>query len=258
MKLQLLPTTFDRNGCATQEQHLCCFVVNNCVAIDAGSLAMSTTSKQKELIRDVVLSHAHLDHIAGLPIFIDDLFATLESPIRIHATREVIDALEEHIFNWIIYPRFSELENENGEVVRYVPIESSNPFQIKDLTFKAVEVNHKVPSVGLIVSDEKSRIAISGDTSEMTEFWEIVNNEENLKALLIECAFPNQLDELAHTSHHLTPKNLGRELTKFKHQSCQIYVVNIKPMYRQQVIEEINDLNIPNLGILEVGKIYEF
>ncbi len=75
MKLQLLPGTFDENGMASPRQHLSCFVVDDCVAIDAGSLAMAASTVQRKQIRDVVLTHAHLDHIAGLPLFIDDLFA---------------------------------------------------------------------------------------------------------------------------------------------------------------------------------------
>lgn len=258
MKLQLLPTTFDQNGHSTQQQHLCCLVINDCVAIDAGSLAMSTTSKQKESIRDIILSHAHLDHIAGLPIFIDDLFAILESPIRIHASKDVIEALETNIFNWVIYPRFSELKNNYGEVICYQPIQNLTPFQIKGLTFKAVEVNHKVPTIGFIVSDDKSKIAISSDTSEMIQFWDVVNAEENITALFIECAFPNELATLAHSSHHLTPKLVGDELKKFNHQDCPVFAINIKPMYREQVISELKQLKVPKLEILEVGKTYEF
>lgn len=257
MRIQLLPTTFDQNGYATQQQHLCCLVINDIVAVDAGSLAMSTTPRQKELIRDIVLSHAHLDHIAGLPIFIDDLFATLKSPIRIHASSQVIDALESYIFNWTIYPRFSELQNENGEVVMYKPFTLSQPFEVVGLNFTALEVNHKVPTVGFIIWDETRKIAISSDTAEMDGFWEGVNRVDDLDLLLIECAFPNGLKDLAHSSHHLTPELLRIELDKMKNKNCPIFVTNIKPMYREKVIEEIEQLEIPNLGILEVGRVYE-
>jgi cAMP phosphodiesterase len=257
MKIQLLPTTFDQNGQATQQQHSCCFVVNDRVAIDAGSLAMSTNAVQKKQIRDVILTHAHLDHIAGLPLFIDDLFATIKRPIQIHATQEVIDALENYIFNWTIYPRFSELENVHGKVMNYRPFEVLEKVEIADLIFQTVEVNHKVPSVGMLVSDENSKIALSGDTSEMDGFWELVNKQEKLHALLIECAFPDELDELAHSSHHLTPNGLEKELKKFTH-SCPVYVVNIKPMYREQIIAQLATLNNPQLNIFEIGKIYQF
>ena len=257
MKFQLLPSTFDENGHASARQHLACFVVDDLVAFDAGSLAMATTDEQKKRIRDVVISHAHLDHIAGLPLYIDDLFATIKRPIQIHATAEVIEILERDLFNWSIYPRFSELRNNYGVVLEYCPFEVEKNFTVKHLNVKAINVNHKVPSVGFIVSDEKSAFALTNDTAEMDRFWEIVNEQEKLSAVLVECAFPNELNELACNSHHLTPKVLQKELAKLK-QNCPIYVVNIKPMYVEEVSRQINKLAIENLHILDVGKIYEF
>ena len=94
MKIQLLPSTFEENGTASPRQHLSCLVIDDCVTIDAGSLAMAASAAQKKQVRDIVLTHAHLDHIAGLPLFIDDLFATLETPICVHGTAEVIETLE--------------------------------------------------------------------------------------------------------------------------------------------------------------------
>lgn len=257
MKIQMLPTTIDKNGRATAQQHLCCLVIDDCVAIDAGSLGMSASDAQREKIRNIVLTHAHLDHVAGLPIFIDDLFANLEKPVTIHAMPDVIEALETHIFNWVIYPRFRELTNRNGEVMCYSPFESGTAKKIAHLEIKSVEVNHKVPSCGFIISDGKSKFAMSGDTAEMDKFWEAVNEENDLGAMLIECAFPDKLDDLAETSHHLTPRKLRAELQKLKQTKCPVYVINMKPMYRNLIISEIEDLKIDNLEILEVGKIYE-
>lgn len=258
MKFQQLPSTFDSKGVASARQHLACFVINDSVSIDAGSLAMATTDLQKEKIRDIVLTHAHLDHVAGLPLFIDDLFATLTEPIRIHAVREVVETLEKHIFNWEIYPRFSELSNVNGSVVEYKIIENNANFSISDLNFKPIKVNHKVPSVGFIVSDKKTTIAISSDTSKMDGFWDEVNSLTTLQAILIECAFPDELQDLADASHHLTPMLLMQEMEKCKKNACPIYVINIKPMYREKVILQLEKSKINNLQILEAGKIYEF
>lgn len=256
MKLQLLPSTFDENGRASSRQHMACFVVDDLIAFDAGSLAIATNANQKKQIRDVILSHAHLDHIAGLPLYIDDLFATIKRPIQIHATREVIEILERDIFNWSIYPRFSELRNDYGVVLEYRPFEVEQVFSVKHLTVKAVNVNHRVPSVGFIVSDGKSGFALTNDTASVNRFWEVINETENLKAVLVECAFPDELSELACNSHHLTPKVLQQELGKLR-RNCPIYVVNIKPMYVEQVSKQIRELEIENLQILEVGKVYE-
>jgi cAMP phosphodiesterase len=145
MKLQFLPTTFDEKGRATGQQHLSCLVVDDCVAIDAGSLATATSKIQKEKIRNVVLTHAHLDHIAGLPLFVDDLFATLREPIKVFALENVIETLEKHIFNWEVYPRFTKLENEHGKVLRYEDFDTKKAFKVAHLNFRAVAVNHKVP-----------------------------------------------------------------------------------------------------------------
>lgn len=257
MKFQLLPSSFEENGQASPRQHLACFVIDDVVSIDAGSLAMSTTSVQKKQIRDVILTHAHLDHIAGLPLFIDDLFATIRRPIQVFATQEIIDILERDIFNWSIYPRFSELENTNGKVMQYRAYKPGEEFSVQHLHIKALEVNHKVPCFGLVISDEKTKIAFTGDTAVMDDFWRNLNTEKNLSAVLVECAFPNELEELAQISYHLTPKTLKNELEKFNG-DCPIYVVNIKPMYYEQIIKELDELQIENLHILEVGKVYDF
>lgn len=258
MKIQLLPSTFDENGCASARQHLACFVIDDCVAIDAGSLAMAATSEQKKMIRDVILTHAHLDHIAGLPLFIDDLFAKLKVPISVFATNDVIEVIERDIFNWDVYPNFAELTNQNGVVLKYSPFETGEHFAVKHLRVKSVKVNHKVPTVGFVISDDKTTFAISSDTSEMDGFWDVINAEKNLAALLIECAFPDELEELAQVSHHLTPKMLFNELQKFNCKNCPIYVINIKPTYFEEVVRQVEKLGIENLEIFQVGKIYEF
>lgn len=258
MKIKLLPSTFDSNGVPSDGQHYTCFVIDDEVAIDAGSLAGSVTEKQRNLIRDVLLTHAHLDHIAGLPIFIDDLFSTLEEPIRIHARKEVIQTLEQHIFNWEIYPRFSELTNNFGSVMQYREIGAQDDFEIKHLKIRSVDVNHNVISSGFLISDERSTIAMTGDTSEMDNFWTLANSIENLSALLIECAFPDSLGELADISHHMTPKRLMRELEKFSNKVCPVYIINLKPIYRKTIAAEIAAINSNRLQILEVGHEYFF
>ncbi|HEY0097709.1 MAG TPA: hypothetical protein VGB76_02045, partial [Pyrinomonadaceae bacterium] len=121
MKIQLLPSTFGQDGHASQEQRLTCFLIDDRVAVDAGSIALGLSDAQHETVRDVIVTHPHMDHMATLPIFIDDHFALLTEPVRVHATEEVITLLERDIFNWTVYPRFSQLKNEHGAVMEYVP-----------------------------------------------------------------------------------------------------------------------------------------
>lgn len=252
MKLQMLPSTFDENGRASRRQHLSCLIVDGSVSIDAGSLAIAAGESHREKVRDIVLSHAHLDHIAGLPLFVDDLFAVLKEPVRVHATREVIEVLERDVFNWSVYPRFSELQNDFGRVMEYVPFEPGREFAVGHLRLTPVGVNHKVPAVGFHVSDGRSGFVTTGDTAKLDGFWDWVNGLDKLDAVLIECAFPNELSGLAGISHHLTPDGLAAELAKLE-ASCRVFVINIKPMYFEAVEREIAGLGIANVEILEVG-----
>jgi ribonuclease BN (tRNA processing enzyme) len=256
MRIKLLPSSFDEKGCASPEQHLTCYLLDDCVALDAGSLAMAIGDLQRQLIRDVIITHPHLDHAAGLPFFIDDLFENLRAPVRVHGTNEAIEALEKHIFNWEIYPRFSEIQNRFGKVLEYFPFNIREEFKVAHFRIKAIPVNHQVPTVGLIISDGKSTVALSSDTAETEEFWQALNDEPKLDALLVESSFPNDLEELAHASFHLTPKMLKSELAKLKHET-RVLAVHLKPAYYRQTCNELNELGLPNLEVMKISEDYE-
>ncbi len=256
MRIQLLPSTFDAQGMATLEQRLTCFLIDDCVAVDAGSIAIALTNEQRHKVKDIIVTHPHLDHIASLPIFIDDLYPTLKEPIRVHATPEVIDLLERDVFNWNVYPRFSDLKNDFGPVMEYVPIPIGTPFTVAHLNVVAVPVNHIVPTVGLVVSDGQTSVAFSSDTAETEDFWQIVNEMKGLDALLIETSFPDRMAKLAEVSRHFTPASLVQELKKLTHNGMDIMAVHLKPTYRDEIIEQLKALNIPKLSVMEPGKVY--
>ena len=256
MNIQLLPSTFDEQGHATPEQRLTCFLIDETVAVDAGSIALALSTDQREKVRDIIITHPHMDHIASLPIFIDDLYPTLKRPIRVYATQVVVDLLERDIFNWNVYPRFSELKNDFGPVMEYVPVPEGEEFQVAHLKVTVVPVNHIVPTVGLLVSDGRSTVAFSSDTAETEEFWDLVNSAPTVDALLIETSFPNSMAQLAEVSRHFTPASLGRELGKLNHNGLDILAVHIKPAYRETIIAELKALNIAGLGVMEPGRTY--
>ena len=258
MRIQLLPSTFDARGVATLEQRLTCFLIDDCVAVDAGSIAIALSNEQRVTVRDIIVTHPHMDHIASLPIFIDDLYPSLKEPMRVHATPEVIELLERDVFNWNVYPRFSELTNNYGPVMEYVPIPLGTPFKVAHLNVMAVPVNHIVPTIGLVVSDGVKSVAFSSDTAETEAFWKIVNEMNGLDALLIEASFPDRLAKLADVSRHFTPASLNEELKKLNHNGMDIMAVHLKPSYRDEIIQQLNALNIPKLSVMEPGRVYEW
>ncbi len=258
MRIQLLPSTFDAQGVANLEQRLTCFLIDDCVAVDAGSIAIALTNEQRSKVKDIIVTHPHMDHVASLPIFIDDLYPSLQEPMRVYATEEVIQLLERDVFNWNVYPRFSDLKNDYGPVMQYVPIPIGKPFRVAHLNVVAVPVNHIVPTVGLVVSDGRTSVAFSSDTAETEEFWKILNEMKDLDALMIEASFPNRMSKLAEVSRHFTPASLGQELTKLTHNGMDIMAVHLKPTYRDEIVAQLNALNIPKLSVMEPGRVYEW
>lgn len=64
MKLRLLPSEVTGSGL----QFLSCYILNDTVAIDAGSIGFVGTPKQQVKVDHIFLTHSHLDHVGGLPI----------------------------------------------------------------------------------------------------------------------------------------------------------------------------------------------
>lgn len=256
MKIKLLPSTFDPRGIATQEQRLSCFIVDERVAIDAGSIALAVTDAEREKVRDVIITHPHMDHIATLPIFIDDLFASLREPIRVYGTEEVIGVMERDVFNGTVYPPFQNFRNERTRVMEFVPFRVGEEFSVAHLRVTAVPVQHIVPTVGMVLTDGAATVAFSSDTASTEDFWTLVNSKPRIDSLLIEASFPNSLAELAAISGHLTPDALGAELHKLAHKDIEILAVHLKPSFREQLVEELAALGVPRLSAMEPGREY--
>ncbi len=233
-------------------------MIDDRVTVDAGSIGIALTEAQQQTIRDVIITHPHMDHIASLPIFVDDLFGELREPVRIHATQEVIDLMKADVFNDTVYPKFDELENAHGRVMEYVSFVLGQEFKVAHLTCTAVSVNHIVPTVGLLVSDGKTTVAFSSDTAETDELWRVVNSASQLDALFIEASFPDSMEELAKASKHLTPAMLRNELDKLDHNGMDILAVHLKAAYREKVVAELKELKIEGLSVMEPGRVYEW
>jgi hypothetical protein len=66
------------------------------------------------------------------------------------------------------------------------------------------------------------------------------------------------MSKLAEVSRHFTPASLGEELKKLTHNGMDIMAVHLKPSYRQEIIQQLDELRIPNLRVMEPGKIYNW
>ena len=248
-------TIDDGNG-RPLECRTCGFLVNETCMVDAGSVSAGLREAAQAKIRHVLLSHAHLDHIKGLPLLADNLVGrSPEGPIKVHALQEVLDDLRRHIFNDVIFPDFTRLPTPDTAPLAYHPLGDEKTFTFDRLEVTAVRVNHIVPATGFIIREGDAALLYSGDTSETRRIWEVAAKEPRLKAAFIETSFPNDFHELAKVSGHLTPEMLACEFIKIGRPDLPIYIYHLKPSYRSVITAELKRLNLPNLSVLTEGQV---
>ncbi|HSB12165.1 MAG TPA: 3',5'-cyclic-nucleotide phosphodiesterase [Blastocatellia bacterium] len=256
MKVRLLPSSAGRKS---QLQSLTSFIVDDRLAIDGGSLGFALTPKEIGSLRHVIVTHAHSDHIASLPIYIAEAFPTLEAPILIYATSEVVSALRQFIFNDHVWPNFEniQLNNGSGPGLEFRELKPRETVNIDGINVTPIPVNHIVPTVGILVQNEVTAVLFTSDTYTTDEIWKVAAAAGPLKAIFVDISYPNERRELAEASKHLTPELLPAELKKLG-RDVEVYAVHIKPTQRDMVIRELMDLGDPRVSIGEVDRVYEW
>ena len=256
MRVKLLCSS---TGEDLQLQALTTFLVNNCIAIDGGSIGLGLLPQEMRAIRDIVVTHAHSDHIASLPIFIAETFTESDAPVVVYAIPEVVSALRNFIFNDQIWPNFEKipLRSGRGPALQFQTITPREPFEIHGVSVTAVRVNHVVPTVGLKLQDHQAAVIFTSDTYITDEIWDLARETEQLRAIFVDVSYPNELESLAAASKHLTPQSLASELAKLK-RSVEVYATHIKPVMRHQVLWQLGELKRPPVSVAEIGRVYEW
>ncbi|HEY6551945.1 MAG TPA: 3',5'-cyclic-nucleotide phosphodiesterase, partial [Vicinamibacteria bacterium] len=98
------------------------FLVNDTLAMDAGWISQSLTLKEQVRVKDVLISHSHLDHTCTLPFLIDNNFSAPGFSLRIYAIAEVIASMKNHLFNNHTWPDFTSLPNDLTPVLKLVEV----------------------------------------------------------------------------------------------------------------------------------------
>ncbi len=213
-------------------------LVDDDVLIDAGTGVGDLSLEALLKIDHIFVTHTHLDHIVSIPLLLDTVMGLREESITVHATGEVINILKQHIFNWLIWPNFNLIPDPATPFLRYHEIFVGEGVQINNKTITAVPANHVIPAVGYQVDSGENSLVFTGDTAGTADFWQAVNQIDNLKVLIIETAFSNAEAELARLSKHLCPATLEAELAHLKSQP-EIYITHLKPGEDTTIMQEI-------------------
>jgi cAMP phosphodiesterase len=227
-------------------------LVDDDVLLDAGTGIGDLPLSDLRSIRHVFLTHAHLDHIAGLPMLIDCIFdEAIDEPVTVYARQETLQAIQAHLFNWVIWPDFAQLPSKDKPVLQYRVCNPGDTINIGHRDFHAVDVSHSVPSLGYTVQNSGGVFAVSGDTKTNETLWPVLNACDDLQVLIIEVSFPNERQELATEAGHYCPATMCRDLERLRH-NPEIWLTGMKPGEEErilsQVIEAAPDKNIRMLS----------
>lgn len=173
-------------------------------------------------VRAYLISHAHLDHVAGMI-----LSSTDDTPKPILALPGTLDVLREHVFNWKLWPNFTT-EGTAPALSRYalVPLSSGEPKDVPGTSFRvtAFPLSHggTSESTAFLVESGAASLLYLGDTGpdavegkgRLRALWTQVAplvRAKTLRAIFLEASYPSDRpDEKLYG--HLTPRWVNAEL----------------------------------------------
>ncbi|WP_434580979.1 3',5'-cyclic-nucleotide phosphodiesterase [Sulfurimonas sp. NW15] len=219
------------------------FMLDAATVIDAGNL-LNALAENSLHVEYIYLTHSHLDHIADIAYIVDNYFLQRRKTLHIIGLPQTIQALKKHFFNDIIWPDFSKIPLEGSEEmsIRYRDIHCNERYTLnKKTTIMPIETDHTVPSCGYIYKVNNKGVLITADTLSLENIINRLNNDREIKSLVIECSFPSSMEKLARVSKHLTPKLLFKALQKLQRDDIRLYINHIKPSYLKEITEEIEE-----------------
>jgi len=252
-------TVLGCHGGETRRHRTSSFLLNGVVALDAGAITSQLSLREQQKIQTVLVSHAHLDHIRDLATLADNRCQMGGPTLDIVGTPQTLAELKRSFFNDRIWPNFAKIETCSGPTIRYVPVESEDSLQVGELIVKPVPVSHTIDSSAFLISHDGGTLAYSGDTGPTERLWEVLNETEDLSALIIEVSLPNEQSKLAIDSGHHTTQTLQADLEKLDgHEDLPIMLFHIKPVFQAAVEKELARIQKRNLQILQLGDEFVF
>jgi ribonuclease BN (tRNA processing enzyme) len=255
MKVRILGCS---GGIGGRDLRTTSILVDDDILVDCGTGVADLSIAELAKIDHVFITHSHLDHIASLPLLIDTVGDMRQKPLIVHATDATLEILRNHIFNWAIWPDFSEIPTEDAPFLRYESLRVGESVEIGARKITPLPANHTVPAVGYQLDSGAASLVFSGDTGPCPELWRTVNKIPNLKYLIVETAFSNRERQLAKISLHLCPDMLAEELANLQH-AVEIFITHLKPgqseLTMREVLEAIGELK-PSM--LQNNQVFEF
>lgn len=237
-------------GAEFPNSNLTAFLIDENILLDAGTIGAVLNENDQWKVRYILLTHAHLDHIMGIPFLLDNIvIKNKRHKVKVIGVRETLRTLKDHLLNNSVWPDFTKIPDSKSAVLRLIDIRYGIPFKINSYRIIPFKVNHSVPAAGYIIERDGKRLLYTGDTGPGGDTWKEAN-KRYLDAIIIEVSLPNRMKGLAINTGHLTPQLLAEELKKIDVLPKKIFITHPKPQYYKKIKEEIAKLRISAIEML--------
>lgn len=237
MKLKVLGCS---GGIGGRHLRTTSLLVDNDILIDAGTGVGDVSLAELALIDHIFITHSHLDHVCSIPFLVDTVGGMRNKPLVIHAIEPTLEIIRNHLFNWSIWPDFTQIPTPSNPFMKYEALVLGQTLELKGRKITPLPANHVVPAVGYQVDSGRASLVFTGDTTTNDPLWNIVNRIANLRYLIIETAFCNRERDLAITAKHLCPSLLAEELAKLEC-SADVFITHLKPGEIELTMQEIEE-----------------
>lgn len=245
MKIRLLMPAAD-----TQSSLQCAIslLIDEHLAIDTGGLPYLGSIEAQKKVEHVLLTHSHIDHIGGLPLFLDNVFEPGPQCPNVYAGEATWRALEQDVFNDRIWPDLNRLGGEEAPFYRRHVLDAHRPVSVGPYQITPIPLEHIVPTLGYVVQGPTGSVLVAWDTAPFAEFASIAASIANLKAICLDASFPNSMQWLAEQSGHNTPSQFQQMVDTIP-DDVRVIAAHLKPAFHEQLVAELSALGLPNLEI---------
>ena len=224
----------------SKDTRLVSFLIDDVLAVDAGSLVSELTFPEQRKIKAILLSHGHYDHIRTVPAF---AFNNSDRTTKIIATPKTLEILSSHLIDGVVYPKFtSEASFLRKATLQLVPVDPFNRQNIEGYGVMAVPVRHNLDGVGFeITSGDGKALFYTGDTGPgLSSIW----SHTSPQLIIADVTWPNSLANSAKDAGHLCPEMLKEELIEFHRVNGylpKVVVIHMSPQHEPEIEREIRE-----------------